>query len=301
MRMKGNEVAQIKIFASAKINLTLAVLDKRPDGYHEVEMVMQSIALYDTLRIRSQKDGISLTVSGADLPLDENNLVWRAATLLQAKAKVKSGVHIHLAKRIPVAAGLGGGSADAAAALRALNMFWRLGLSQAEMMELGGALGSDVPFCIMGGTALARGRGELLTPLPPAPRLGLVLVKPPFSVSTAQTYAAYAGSTGRWRPDSKTMAAALFHGDVAAITRSLANDLETVTAVKHPEVRQIKDRLLAAGAPGALMSGSGPTVFGLTGDIGAARLVAARYRRSPGEQVLVSQTIDPAAHPPDLQ
>ena len=294
-------MALIKIFAYAKINLTLSVLSKRPDGYHEVEMVMQSIALYDTLQIRSQEDGISLTVSGADLPLDEKNLVWRAASLLQAKAGIKNGVHIHLAKRIPVAAGLGGGSADAAAALRALNMFWRLGLSQAEMMELGAALGSDVPFCIMGGTALARGRGELLTPLLPAPKLGLVLVKPSFSVSTAQTYAAYTGSPGQGRPDSKTMADALSRGDVSAIARNLTNDLESVTAVKHPEVRQIKDRLLAAGALGVLMCGSGPTVYGLTGDFSSARLVAARYRRARGERMLVSRTMDPTARAPDLQ
>jgi 4-diphosphocytidyl-2-C-methyl-D-erythritol kinase len=294
-------VALIKIFAYAKINLTLSVLNKRPDGYHEVEMVMQSIALYDTLQIRSQEEGISLAVAGADLPLDERNLVWRAASLLQAKAGIKSGVHIHLAKRIPVAAGLGGGSADAAAALRALNMFWRLGLSQAEMMDLGVALGSDVPFCIMGGTALARGRGELLTPLLPGPKLGLVLVKPSFSVSTAQTYAAYTGSPEQWRPDSKTMADALSRGDVSAIARNLTNDLESVTAVKNPEVRQIKDRLLAAGALGVLMCGSGPAVFGLTGDFSSARLIAARYRRAPGEQMLVSQTMDPAARAPDLQ
>ncbi|MCL6638445.1 MAG: 4-(cytidine 5'-diphospho)-2-C-methyl-D-erythritol kinase [Firmicutes bacterium] len=294
----------MKIFAHAKINLTLGVLGKRPDGYHEVEMVMQSIALHDTLQIRKQAAGISLTVAGADLPGDGNNLVFRAASLLQAKTGNKSGVHIHLAKRIPVAAGLGGGSADAAAALRALNMFWRLGLSPAELMDLGAALGSDVPFCLLGGTAIARGRGELLTPLSARPKFGLVLVKPAARVSTARVYGAYGAFSGSFqkpRPDCAAMAAALAQGDPDAVARCLANDLEPVTAAMHPEVRRIKEKLLAAGATGALMSGSGPTVFGLTGDVDSARLVAARYRRAPGELVFVSQMIHPSGFRPDLR
>lgn len=292
---------KIKIFACAKINLTLSVLGKREDGYHDVEMVMQSIELHDVLQFRSPAEDVRLTVAGADLPPGEENLVMRTVNLLGSELGIKRGVHIHLAKRIPVAAGLGGGSADAAATLTALNMIWGLGLTLPEMMQLGSALGSDVPFCLLGGTAIARGRGELLTPLPPGPRIGLVLVKPPFGVSTAQIYGSYtAGQKGR-RADCNAMAAALRQGNFAAVAFNLVNDLEVVTASRYPEIHQIKNRLLAAGASGVLMSGSGPTVFGLTPDLGSARLVAARYRRARGEQVLLTQTISPGVWPSGLR
>lgn len=294
-------MSKIKIFAYAKINLTLSVLGKRTDGYHDVEMVMQSIELHDIIQIRSLVEGVSLTVAGADLPAGEENLVMRAVKLLDRELGVKRGVHIHLAKRIPVAAGLGGGSADAAATLVALNMIWRLGLTLPEMMELGVALGSDVPFCLLGGTAIARGRGELLTPVQSGPQMGLVLVKPPFSVSTAQTYNSFTGRQNNRSPDCNAMVVALSQGNLAAVAFNLVNDLEEVTAARHPEISQIKNRLLAAGASGVLMTGSGPTVFGLAPDLASARLVAARYRRVRGEQLLVTQTISPGLQPSGLR
>jgi 4-diphosphocytidyl-2-C-methyl-D-erythritol kinase len=277
--------------ARAKINLTLDVLGERPDGYHEVEMVMQSIELHDDLEFRPAGRDISLTVEGSDLSPVPENLVWRAAELLRRHGKIRAGVEIRLVKNIPVAAGLGGGSADAAAALRALNELWETGLSLSELMALGEQLGSDVPFCIMGGTALARGRGERLARLPACPRLGLVLVKPRFSVSTASVYRAFAPGPAVRRPDNRAMIDALRKSDVSGIAENLANALESVTIKQHPEIEEIKTKLIGAGALGVLMSGSGPTVFGLAEDIESARAVAGCYKRG-NELVLVTTTID---------
>ena len=277
--------------ARAKINLTLDVLGKRPDGYHEVEMVMQSIELHDALEFWPTGRDISLTVEGSDLSPGPDNLVYQAAELIRRQGKIRTGVQIRLVKAIPIAAGLGGGSADAAAALRALNEFWETGLSLSELMSLGEQLGSDVPYCLMGGTALARGRGEQLSQLPACPRLGLVLVKPKFSVSTASVYRAYAPGPAVRKPDNQAMIAALRNSDIRGIAANLANALESVTIRLHPEILEIKTKLLSAGALGVLMSGSGPTVFGLAVDMEAARVVAGRYMRG-NELVLITTTID---------
>lgn len=281
----------ITAVARAKINLTLDVLGKRPDGYHEVEMVMQSIELHDGLEFTPAGRDITLTVEGGDLPAGPDNLVFRAAELIHRHCGVREGVKIRLVKAIPVAAGLGGGSADAAAALKALNELWGTGLSLTELMSLGEQLGSDVPFCLLGGTALARGRGERLERLPSCPSLGLVLVKPRFSVSTASVYRAYRPGLAAKRPDNKAMAAAIRNRDINAIAENLANALEPVTTGMHPEIGQIKARLARAGALGVLMSGSGPTVFGLAEDTEAAGAVAGRYK-SDGEEVIVTATVD---------
>ena len=277
--------------ARAKINLTLDVLGKRPDGYHELEMVMQSIELHDDLEFCPADRDISLTIEGSDLSPGPDNLVYRAAELIRRQGKIRTGVQIRLVKAIPVAAGLGGGSADAAAALRALNEFWETGLSISELMSLGEQLGSDVPFCLMGGTALARGKGEQLSQLPACPRLGVVLVKPIFSVSTASVYRAYAPGPVVRRPDNRAMIAAIRDSDISRIAANLANALESVTIRLHPEIEEIKTKLLSAGALGVLMSGSGPTVFGLAVDMEAARVVAGRYMRG-NELVLITTTID---------
>ncbi len=277
--------------ARAKINLTLDVLGKRPDGYHELEMVMQSIELHDDLEFCPAGRDISLTIEGSDLSPGPDNLVYRAAELIRRQGRIRTGVQIRLVKAIPVAAGLGGGSADAAAALRALNEFWKTGLSLSELMSLGEQLGSDVPFCLVGGTALARGKGEQLSQLPACPRLGLVLVKPKFSVSTASVYSAYAPGPAVRRPDNQAMIAAIRNSDISGIATNLANALESVTIRLHPEILEIKTKLLGAGALGVLMSGSGPTVFGLAENMEAARAVAGRYQRD-NELVLVTATID---------
>lgn len=281
----------IAAVARAKINLTLDVLGKRPDGYHEVEMVMQSIELHDVLEFYPSGSDIALTVEGGDLSPGSDNLVYRAAELVRRRGKIRTGVKIRLVKAIPVAAGLGGGSADAAAALKALNELWETGFTLSELMSLGEQLGSDVPFCLLGGTALARGKGEQLERLPSCPRLGLVLVKPRISVSTASVYRAYNPGPTVKRPDNAAMIAAIRNKDIKGIAENLANALESVTAGMHPEIEQIKTRLIRAGALGVLMSGSGPTVFGLAGDLESARAVAGRYK-SEGEEVLVTATVD---------
>ena len=276
--------------ARAKINLALDVFEKRPDGYHEVEMVMQSIELHDCLEFTPVPEGITLLVENGDVPAGEDNLVYRAAKSISTYAGVRSGVEIRLKKAIPVAAGLGGGSADAAATLAGLNKIWEQGLTLRELMMLGEQLGSDVPFCLMEGTALARGRGEKLERLPPCPPLGLVLVKPPFGVSTASVYRAYVPGKLEKKPHCRNMVEAIENRDPGAIARSLYNALEPVTFAMHPEVAEIKERLLEAGALGALMSGSGPTVFGMSRNLQDARTVAGRYQKIGNEQVLVSRT-----------
>ena len=275
--------------ARAKINLALDVFEKRPDGYHEVEMVMQSIELHDCLEFTPVPEGITILVENGDVPAGEDNLVHRAAKSISTYGGVRTGVEIRLKKAIPVAAGLGGGSTDAAVTLAALNKIWGLGLTLRELMLLGEQLGSDVPFCLMEGTALARGRGEKLESLPPCPPLGLVLVKPPFGVSTASVYRAYAPGKLEKKPHCRNMVEAIDSRDPGAIARCLYNALEPVTFAMHPEVAAIKEKLLEAGALGVLMSGSGPTVFGLTGNWQDARTVAGRYQKLGGEQVLISQ------------
>lgn len=277
--------------ARAKINLTLDILGKRPDGYHEVEMVMQSIELHDSLEFIPAGRDIILTVEGADLAPGPDNLVYQAAELLRRQGRIKAGVKIRLIKAIPVAAGLGGGSANAAAALKALNELWETGLSLSELMSLGAQLGSDVPFCLLGGTALAKGRGELLERLPPCPRLGLVLIKPQFSVSTASVYRAYTPGPAVNRPDNQVMISAIRNKDINGIAQNLANALESVTTRMHPEIGRIKAKLSRAGALGVLMCGSGPTVFGLAVDTETARGIAGCYK-SDGEEVFVTATVD---------
>lgn len=282
----------IKVPARAKVNLTLDVLGKRPDGYHEVEMVMQSVELHDSLEFSPADRGIEITVEGMDLSPGADNLVYRAAELLRLRGSVRSGVRVRLKKNIPVAAGLGGGSADAAATLKALNEMWGVGLSMSELILLGEQLGADVPFCLVGGTALARGKGEQVLRLPPCPQLGLVLVKPPFSVSTGSVYQAFRFGQTVKKPDNRAMIEAIRANNVSDIASCLANALESVTTRMHPEVTGIKEKLIEAGASGALMSGSGPTVFGLTPDLASARSVAARYKKSD-EKLLVTSVFNP--------
>jgi len=257
---------KLKIFekAPAKINLSLDVLGKRTDGYHELEMVMVMVDLADRLEMEElPRDAVILTSQAGFLPLDEKNLAFQAARLVKERFGVKKGVYIHLDKRIPVSAGLAGGSSDAAATLRGLNRLWNLGLSAEELRRLGEELGSDVPYCVTGGAALARGRGEILTPLPAPPPCWAVLVKPPFGVSTADVFGKLRLSQIRSRPRTQAMISAIEAGDFRGICAALGNVLEEVTIPMHPMVGQIKDMMLRLGADGALMSGSGPTVFGL--------------------------------------
>lgn len=263
--------------APAKINLSLDVLDRRPDGYHEVEMVMQTIDLADWVILEPEED-VRLTCSHPALPVDERNLAMRAAQLLRREAGVSEGAAIHLEKRIPLSAGLGGGSADAAAVLRGLNRLWRLGMSLDELAALGAELGSDVPFCVYGGTALARGRGERIERLPDCPPVWVVLVHPPIPVSTAAVYGRLRLNDIRNRPSTERMVDAVRRGDVEAIAREMGNVLETVTFALHPEVERLKAQMLRFGAMGALMSGSGPTVYGLVDKEGKAARIYNAFR-----------------------
>ncbi len=259
--------------AHAKINLVLDVAGTRPDGYHELETIMQTVTLCDLLEITPASE-IELHVTGAELPAGPGNLAYQAADLLRSRTGYPGGARIKLLKRIPPAAGLAGGSADAAAVLRGLNEVWDLGLPLDELASLGAVLGSDVPFCLHGGTALARGRGEIITPLPDLPPLGVVLVKPSFGVSTAEIYRRYDAMGGAFRADCRGMLAALDRGDLGGVLACMGNALEPVTMSLFPEIGAIKNLLAAAGARGVLMSGSGPTVFGIFSNYAEAERAA---------------------------
>ena len=250
--------------APAKINLLLDVLRKRDDGYHEVEMVMTMVDLADRLEMQElPRDTIMITSQAGYIPLDEKNLAFQAAKLIKERYGVRTGVYIHLDKRIPVAAGLAGGSSDAAAALRGLNRLWRLGLPDEELQKLGAELGSDVPFCVTGGTAIARGRGEKLEPIAGPPPCWVVLAKPPIHVSTQDIYGKLKVQEIRNHPSLPDMLQAIRNRSFPGVCTSLGNVLEEVTMRLYPEVRQIRECMQRLGADGVLMSGSGPTVFGL--------------------------------------
>ncbi|OUS70965.1 4-(cytidine 5'-diphospho)-2-C-methyl-D-erythritol kinase [Paenibacillus sp. MY03] len=250
--------------APAKINLLLDVLRKRGDGYHEVEMIMTMVDLADRLEMEElPRDAIIISSQVGYIPLDEKNLAFQAARLIKERYDVRKGVYIHLDKKIPVAAGLAGGSSDAAAALRGLNRLWGLGISEDELCDLGAELGSDVPFCVTGGTAIARGRGEKLEHISPPPQCWVVLAKPPINVSTADVYGRLRANELKDHPSIEFMRGALARGSFHDMCEGLGNVLENVTLELYPEVRQLKESMLRLGADGVLMSGSGPTVFGL--------------------------------------
>ncbi len=275
--------------AHAKVNLTLNVIRRREDGYHEVEMVMQSLELADVVRLRQTESGIRLKTASLQIPAGEDNLAWRAARLMFNRFGCTGGLEIELEKRIPVAAGLAGGSTDAAAVMRGINGLWGLNQSKAALCELGARLGSDIPFCITGGTALARGRGELLTSLPECPVLWLVLVKPPLGVSTAAVYGNLRLDRVGERPDADKMIRALTERRPRSIAAAVGNVLEKVTIQMAPQVQSIKQELLKAGAVNALMSGSGPTVFAIAEDENHARSLAKVFEHTE-YTVIVTKT-----------
>lgn len=281
--------SHLALEARAKINLALDVLYKRPDGYHEVAMVMQSVTLADRVVIEPAEE-ISVFADMADLECGPDNLAYRAAALLRRHTGVSLGARIHLEKNIPLAAGLAGGSADAAAVLRGLNTMWQLGLTASELEVLGAMLGSDVPFCLRGGTALATGRGEILTPLPAPPPLWVVLAKPQIAVSTAWVYGNYRSELVTAHPDIGGITASLSRGDLPGLATRLANVLETVTVAAHPEIATLKAAMLEHGAMASLMSGSGPTVFGLTESRQQAQEIAQALERATTAWVAVTQT-----------
>lgn len=247
-------------YAKAKINLTLDILGKRDDGYHEVEMIMQSIDLADIVTLEDAED-ITVETDLAKLADDRTNLAYRAAELLRDTYARGRGAHIRIEKKIPLAAGLAGGSSDAATVLLGLNELWGLGRTMDELTALGARLGSDVPFCMIGGTMLAKGRGEVLTRVPPLGAYPLILVKPPLGVSTAAAYGGYRAENVAVHPTADRMTQAIASGDVGRVYDAMGNVLETVTIPLRPEIAEIKQALVLAGADKAMMSGSGPTVF----------------------------------------
>jgi 4-diphosphocytidyl-2-C-methyl-D-erythritol kinase len=250
--------------ASAKINLSLDVLHKRNDGYHEVEMVMTMVDLADHIEMQElPRDTIIISSQSGYIPLDEKNLAFQAARLIKDRYEVSQGVYIHLDKKIPVAAGLAGGSSDAAATLRGLNRLWRLQIPMDELQRLGAELGSDVPFCVTGGTALATGRGERLQPIESPPQCWVILAKPPINVSTSDIYTRLNAQNIKAHPSTVNVLEAIRSKNLDKLCQNMGNVLEEVTLDLYPIVRQLKQSMERLGAEGVLMSGSGPTVFGI--------------------------------------
>ena len=264
----------LELKAYGKINLGLDVVRKREDGYHEVRMIMQTVNVYDKIIMdKCEETGIRTETNLPYVPDGEGNLAYRAAKLLMDEFDIQDGVKIQIRKYIPVAAGMAGGSTDAAAVLVGMNRMFGLGLSKKELMERGVKLGADVPYCIMRGTALSEGIGEILTELPPTPQCHIVLAKPQVSVSTKAVYGKLRANelTPEQHPDIDGMRAAIEAGNLDGVIERLGNVLELVTIPDHTEIGTIKEIMMAEGADGALMSGSGPTVFGIFKDEDAAK------------------------------
>ena len=271
----------MRLRALAKINLGMDILRKREDGYHEVRMIMQTIQMYDVLEIRRvKKPGISLSVNYPYIPNDERNLVYKAAKLLMDEFQVKSGVDIRLEKFIPVAAGMAGGSSDAAAALVGINRLFKLGLSEKDLMDRAVNIGADVPYCVMRGTALAEGIGEKLTRITPVPDCFVLIGKPGINVSTKAAYESLQLDKITTHPDIDGMIKDIECGNLLAMTEKMGNVFEPGIIGKYPVIGEIKELMEAHGALKAMMSGSGPTVFGIFDDRKKMEAAAAALRES---------------------
>lgn len=259
-------MAPLEMTANAKINLSLDVLRKREDGYHELRMIMQSVELHDTVILESGGTDIRVECNSRWVPKNADNIACKAASLLMEKYGIKSGLRIKIIKRIPVAAGMAGGSTDAAAVLKGLNRMFSLGLDTKTLMEMGRQIGADVPYCITGGTMLAEGVGEILTPLKRFSGINLVIIKPEIGVSTAWAFKNLDMGKPIERPDTKLLKDAVEAGDIAAVASNMKNVLESVTIPRFGIVNEAKEKLIELGALGSMMSGSGPSVFGIFGD-----------------------------------
>lgn len=287
----GKPTKELHLNAYAKINLTLDVGMMRPDGYHDVESVMHTIALHDSITLREAGSGVELSVrDGAEVPADHRNLVVRTAQMLREMFNVQRSVQIELTKRIPVAAGLGGGSSDAAVTLLGLVQLWKLRLEGPQVRSLAAKLGADVPFFLEGGGAVARGKGEKLTFLSPLPTTWVVLASPRAHVLTSWAYKQLRPEAITRRPDTPAMIAAVRRGDVREVGRLVHNVFEPVISAVHPQIVELKARILSGEAYGACMSGTGPTVYGLMANEAAARKVADELRALPDVSVIVTRT-----------
>ncbi len=267
-------IKHLSLKAYGKINLGLDVLRRREDGYHDVRMIMQTVGIFDRVDlVRTEQAGIQVETNLYYLPTNENNLVYKAAKLLMDEFQVQDGIQIRLQKFIPVAAGMAGGSSDAAAVLFGINKMFGLGLSTEELMKRGVKIGADVPYCILRGTALSEGIGEVLTKLPPVPQCQVLVAKPGINVSTKFVYENLHANELKpeEHPDIDAIIRAIENRDIFGIADNLGNVLETVTIKEYPIIQEIKDAMLESGAIGSLMSGSGPTVFGLFTNPAAAQ------------------------------
>lgn len=281
------------IRAYAKINLGLDVIGKLPNGYHEVKMVMQTVGIYDELILEKAEGGVSLTTDCGELPTDGSNLICKAAELMRSRYGVTEGVRIRLHKKIPIAAGMAGGSTDAAATMKAMNRLFGLGVSREELMQAAVSIGADVPYCILGGTALAEGIGERLTVLRKAPPMPLLVAKPDINVSTKFVYEHLDAAKQPEHPDIDGMVEAIGQGSVPGIVERLGNVLETVTVPAYPVISVIKKRMCELGALGSLMSGSGPTVFGVFADKDSAGSACERLRQEGlAGQLFVTEPVE---------
>lgn len=253
----------IEVDALAKINLSLDVLNKRGDGYHQLRMIMQTVELHDTVHIESTDMGIRVTCDNSNVPSGMENIAAKAALLITGQYSIKTGLRIHIEKRIPIAAGLAGGSTDAAAVLRGINELFSMDLTAAELNILAKRVGADVPYCVKGGTMLAEGIGEILKPINPQfSGYEMVLLKPKIDVSTAWVYENLNIGSINERPDTDMLLTAIKEGNLNKLSANMKNVLETVTIPNYPIVQRAKDRLMELGALGSMMSGSGPSVFG---------------------------------------
>ena len=285
----------LEVKAYAKVNLALDVLRRREDGYHELRMIMQTVDLYDTLIFEKTEEAkIVMTCNIEGLPCDERNLVYKSAKLMFEEYDLPGGIRIHLEKRIPMAAGMAGGSTDAAAVFNGMNELYDLGIGKERLCELGVRIGADVPYCIVGGTALSEGIGEVLTMLPNVPDCVVLIAKPDFDVSTKYVFENLHANSLTYHPDIDAMADAIRNNDLAGVVRVMDNVLETVTEAKYTEITAIKNVMKEHGAMRAMMSGSGPTVFGLYENKDDAAKAADEIRdRNLAKQVFVSSFYHP--------
>lgn len=283
---------ELKLKALAKINIGLDVLQRREDGYHDVRMIMQTVHLYDWLTIRKSKEaGIHLSSNLYYLPVNENNLIYKAADLLIKEFSIEEGLEIELEKHIPVAAGMAGGSTDAAATLYGMNKMFGLGLKMEQLKQRGVRLGADVPYCLMRGTALAEGIGEQLTSLPPMPKCPVLIAKPGISVSTKFVYENLQLDDATIHPDIDALITDIRKKDLQGIANDMGNVLESVTIPNYPEIETLKETMKQAGALNAMMSGSGPTVFGLFEDTKSAKRAFTAVKRTGLAKQLYLTTI----------
>ncbi|QNU67002.1 4-(cytidine 5'-diphospho)-2-C-methyl-D-erythritol kinase [Ruminiclostridium herbifermentans] len=276
----------ISLEAHAKINLSLDVLNKRDDGYHNLRMIMQTVQLHDTISIEKIPSGVEIDCVASYVPNNSSNIACKAAEAMISKYNLNAGVRIKIDKRIPVAAGLAGGSADAAAVIKGINTLFNLGISQNELMETGSTIGADVPYCIMGGTALAEGKGEELTSISLLKDVPILIVKPRIGVSTAWVYKNLNLDKIVDRPNTEALISAIQNRDISFIAQNMRNVLESVTVIKHPIIKKIKKNLLEEGAIGSMMSGSGPSVFGIFDDKNKAISAYNKIKKSKNECIL---------------